>query len=186
MRRHHTLPSTVAILAVTLALSGRTDPYTAKPNSTPVAPSTVQNAGEPPAPPPASAGGQAVADIQHTPQGAIARFASLYTNWSYATLAHDQLTLATISVGAARLAERQAAATSRADSTITRARLSSHGQVLAVSADLARRGWWIVVTCERTTGGGEYEGLAASDHVTLVQLATVGGGWAVTQWLPQI
>jgi hypothetical protein len=92
----------------------------------------------------------------------------------------------TFSVGPARLAEQQAAATSRADSTITRARLSNHGQLLAVSPDLARHGWWILVTREQTTGGGEYEGLAASDHVTLVQLAAVNGGWAVSLWLPQI
>jgi hypothetical protein len=92
----------------------------------------------------------------------------------------------TFGVGPARLAEQQAAATSRADSTITRARLSNHGQLLAVSPDLARHGWWILVTREQTTGGGEYEGLAASDHITLVQLAAVNGRWAVSLWLPQI
>lgn len=43
----------------------------------------------------------------------------------------------------------------------------------------------MLVTREQTAGSGEYEGLAASDHVTLVQLAAVNGGWAVTQWLPQ-
>ena len=57
--------------------------------------------------------------------------------------------------------------------------------MLGVSPDLARSGWWVLVTREQTAGSGEYEGLAASDHVTLVQLAAVNGGWAVTQWLPQ-
>jgi len=90
-----------------------------------------------------------------------------------------------ISVGAARLAEQQAAAATRADNTLARARIANSGEVLSVSPDLARHGWWVVVTRERTVGDGEYEGLASGVHVTLVQLASVGDGWAVSQWLPQ-
>jgi hypothetical protein len=186
MRRQHPTLSAVAILAVTILLSGCTDPYTAKQQPTRASRATgVQNTGEPAAPPPAPAAGQSVVDAQSTPQNAISLFARLYANWSYATLTHDQLTLAAMSVGTARLAEQQAAASSRADSTLSRARLSNQGQVLGVSPDLARSGWWIVVTREQTTGSGEYEGLPATDHVTLVQLAAVNGGWAVSLWLPQ-
>jgi hypothetical protein len=186
MRRQQRTLSTVAILALTIALSGCTDPYTTKQQPSEASQAAgVQNAGEPSAPPPAPPAGQSVADAQNTPQDAISLFARLYTNWSYATLTHDQLTLAAISVGPARLAEQQAAASSRADSTLARARLSNTGEVLAVSPDLARHGWWIVVTREQTTGSGEYEGLPATDHVALVQLARTSSGWAITQWLPQ-
>ena len=186
MRRQHPTLSTVAILALTILLSGCSDPYTAKQQPTGASrAAVVQNAGEPSAPPPTPAAGQSVADAQNTPQDAISQFARLYANWSYATLTHDQLTLAAMSVGPARLAEQQAAASSRADSTLARAHLSNHGGVLAVSADLTRSGWWIVVTREQTTGSGEYEGLPATDHVTLVQLAVVNGRWAVSLWVPQ-
>ena len=44
---------------------------------------------------------------------------------------------------------------------------------------------WTIVTREQTSGAGEYEGLPAAYHVTLAKLAAVGGGYAVSEWLPQ-
>lgn len=145
----------------------------------------VQNVGEPRAPAPRQAGAQAPIDTRRTPRQAILQFAGRYANWTYETLATHQLSLASISVGAARLAEQQAAAATRADATLARARIANSGEVLSVSPDLARDGWWVVVTRERTVGNGEYEGLAPGLHVTLVQLAFVGNRWAASQWLPQ-
>jgi hypothetical protein len=54
----------------------------------------------------------------------------------------------------------QVAASEFADGTLAHARSANSGQVLSVSADLARAGWWVVVTREHTSGGGEYAGLA--------------------------
>jgi hypothetical protein len=173
-------------VAIVLGAGGCSDPYAIKAGSVGTGASSVQNVGEPPAPAPRQDGAGGVFDPQATPQAAIARFAEVYANWSYRSLARDQVLLASMSVGAARLAERQAAASTRADGTLARARISNRGSLLSVSADLARAGWWVVVNREQTFGRGEeYEGLAASDHVVLVQVARVGDGWAVSQWLPQ-
>jgi hypothetical protein len=90
-----------------------------------------------------------------------------------------------MSVGAARLAEQQAVATSEGDRAIRQGHIHNSGQVVGVGPDLAHGGMWVVVTRERTGGATQYEGLPASYHVTLAQLARVTGGYAVSQWLPQ-
>jgi hypothetical protein len=176
----------LAGVLIVFGLTGCSDPYAARPagGAQPLS-AGVQNGGEPRAPAPRQAGAPAPLDVQRTPQGAIALFASRYSNWSYRTLAREQLALAAISVGAARLSERQAAASTSADSTLARAHIANSGTVISVSADLARAEWWVLVTRERTSGGGEYAGLAPGFHVTLVQVAAVPGGWAVSQWLAE-
>jgi len=123
--------------------------------------------------------------VQPTPQRALAQFADHYVNWTYSTLAGDQRSLAGMSVGAARLSEQQAAARSQADTTIARGRIWNRGQAISIDRNLAHRGMWVVVTREQTGGESEYEGLSASYHVALAQLAAVPGGYAVNQWLPQ-
>lgn len=176
------IAAALLLAALTLAASGCSNPYA----NTPAPPSqsaTVQNTGEPPAPAPTA--GQLPARLQATPQAALAQFAGLYTNWTWRTLVADQQTLAAIGTGAARLAEQQAAASSRADSTLARGHVANHGELLGATPDLHRAGWWIVITSEQTTGSAEYETLPASDHVTLAQVQRTGGGWAVSQWLPQ-
>ena len=90
-----------------------------------------------------------------------------------------------MSVGAARLAEQQAAASSEADTTIARGRIWNSGQIVSIAADVSRPGTWDIVTREQTGGSTEYEGLPAAYHVTLAQLARVPGGFAVSEWLPQ-
>lgn len=185
-RRAQLLCCALAGVVIVLGLAACSDPYAAHPTGGAPSPSAgVENAGEPPAPSPRPAGAQAPIHVQATPQAALLQFASRYSNWSYRTLAREQLALSSISVGAARLSERQAAASTRADSTLARSHISNSGTVLSVSADLARPGWWVVVTREHTSGNGEYAGLAPGYHVTLARLASVPGGWAVSQWLPQ-
>ncbi len=44
---------------------------------------------------------------------------------------------------------------------------------------------WVIVTREQTGGDTQYEGLPAAYHVTLAKLASVPGGYAVSEWLPQ-
>jgi hypothetical protein len=176
------IPVCLALAAV--ALAGCTNPD---------APSTVnstessspQNPGEPTAPPPPSPSTQTPANVQATPTKALAAFAQLYVNWSYHTLSTDQRTLAAISVGAARLSERQAAASSQDDTTIAAGHIWNSGQVISISPDLTRAGSWVIVTHEQTGGNTQYEGLPAAYHVTIAQLANVPGGYAVQEWLPQ-
>ena len=43
----------------------------------------------------------------------------------------------------------------------------------------------MIVTREQTGGNTQYEGLPAAYHVTIAQLASVDGGYAVERWLPQ-
>jgi len=185
MSRHAVRPIIpVCVLLAAVALTGCTNPD---------APSSVQgtstgspqNTGEPPAPVPPTPAAQAPAGVQPTPAKALAAFSALYTNWTYRTLSSNQQRLAAMSVGAARLAEQQAAASSRADTTITRGHIYNTGQIISIAPDASRPDRWVIVTREQTSGDTQYEGLPATYHVTLAQLARLPGGYAVSQWLPE-
>jgi hypothetical protein len=175
----------VCLLLGALALAGCTNPDAPSTGPHTVGPASPQNAGEPPAPAPASPAAQTPADVQPTPLAALSAFSRLYSNWTYRTLTSDQRALAAMSVGAARLAEQQAAASSEADTTIARGHIWNSGQIVSIASYLARPGTWAIVTSEQTGGSTEYEGLPAAYHVTLAQLARVAGGFAVSEWLPQ-
>ncbi len=172
-------------LMASVALAGCTNPDAPTASTSGPASSSPQNAGEPPAPTPPSASTQAPLDVQATPNKAIAAFAELYVNWTYRTLGEHQRTLAAMSVGAARLSEKQAAASSRGDTTIARGHIYNRGQIVSIARDLTAADSWVIVTREQTGGDSQYEGLPAAYHVTIAQLAGVPGGYAVEQWLPQ-
>lgn len=173
------------LLCASVALAGCTNPDASSSPASSTRTASPQNAGEPPAPAPPSPAAQAPAGVQPTPTLALTAFARRYTNWTYRTLSADQRSLAAISVGAARLAERQAAVSSQGDTTIARGHIYNRGQLVSIARDLARAGWWVIVTREQTGGDTQYEGLAAAYHVTIATLANVTGGYAVEQWLPQ-
>lgn len=175
----------VCLLLVAVALAGCTNPDAPSAVRSTEASASPQSPGEPAAPPPPSPGPQAPADVQPTPTKALAAFAQLYVNWSYRTLSADERTLAEISVGAARLSERQAAASSQDDTTIAAGHIWNSGQVVSIAPDLTRAGAWVIVTHEQTGGNTQYEGLGAAYHVTIARLANVPGGYAVEEWLPQ-
>jgi hypothetical protein len=175
----------VGVLAVMVLFAGCSNPDAPRGGSTTSPTGSPQNAGEPTAPPPVSPASQTPANVQATPSATLAAFSRLYSNWTYRTLASDQLRLAAMSVGAARLAEQQAAASSHADTTITRGHIWNSGQIVSIAGDLARPGAWVIVTREQTGGSTQYEGLPASYHVTVARLARVPGGYAVSEWLPQ-
>ena len=175
----------VCLLLAVVALAGCTNPDAPSAVQGTTSTASPQNPGEPPAPAPPAPAAQAPAGVQPTPAKALAAFSELYTNWTYRTLGSNQRTLAAMSVGAARLAEQQAAASSRADTTITRGHIYNSGQIISIARDLARPDMWAVVTREQTGGDTQYEGLSATYHVTLAQLARVSSGYAVSQWLPQ-
>jgi hypothetical protein len=178
-------PLAIGLALGVVALAGCRNPDASSTTKTKTADVSPQNAGEPAAPPPTSPRAQTPADVQPTPSKAISAFVALYVNWNYRTLVEHQRTLAAISVGAARLSERQAATSSQGDQTIARGRIYNRGQIVSVAEDQRRAGWWVIVTREQTGGNTQYEGLPAAYHVTTAQLATVPGGYAVDQWLPQ-
>lgn len=178
----HRVPTCLAALTAALAalaLSGCSNPDAAPPGG-------GEGAREPglPAAPPAAAGA-APADVQRTPEAAILQYARLWVNWTSASLAARQMRLAAISVGAARLTDRQDAAQARRDGALASSGVRNEGQVVSVSRDRGAAGTWVLVTRERTSGGREYEGLPARYHVTLARLRRERHGWAVSEWLPQ-
>jgi hypothetical protein len=179
------------LLLAAVALTGCTNPDApttagagaADTTTTPAA--APQSPGEPRGPAPPSASSQAPSRVQSTPQATLATFAELYVNWNYETLSAQQTALAAMSVGAARLAEQQAAATSQSDNTIAQGHIHNSGRVVSIGRDLTQAGTWVLVTREQTGGNSHYQGLPGGYHVTLAQLARVAGGYAVSQWLPQ-
>jgi len=186
MRRHFVkglIPVCLALAVVGLA--GCTNPDAPGAVQSTTSSATPENPGEPPAPVPPAPAAQAPAGIQPTPTKALTAFAELYVNWTYRTLSSNQRTLAGMSVAAARLAEQQAAASSQTDTTIARGHIWNTGEIVSIARDLTRPDMWVVVTREQTGGDTQYEGLPASYHVTLAQLAHVPGGYAVSQWSPE-
>jgi len=141
--------------------------------------------GEPKAPAAPTPATEQPAAPKSTPRQALEAFAVIYVNWSYLDLQAQQRTLADMSVGAARLGEKQAAAANAADPTIREGHIHNSGRVVAVSEDLETRGGWVIVTRERTGGSTQYQGLPAALHVTVARVARVPGGYAVSEWLPQ-
>jgi hypothetical protein len=178
------LPIAAVLCAVALAGCSNPDAPVATTQST-TSSSTVQNAGEPPAPAPRAPSAESPYRVKPTPTQALEAFAGLYINWSYRTLSAQQHTLAAVSVGPARLAERQAAAASEGDTAIARGQIWNRGSVVSVAPETGTPEEWVVVTREETGGNTQYEGLGASYHVTLARLASVPGGYAVQEWLPQ-
>jgi hypothetical protein len=194
----HTLTLTAAAAAI--AGCGISNPYqhtagstastsTSTPTSTASSPAAnpAQNPGEPPAPPPPAPASQAPASVRSTPAGAITQFATLYMNWTWRTLAANERKLAALSVGPARLSEQQAAAAAVGDSTIAQSRVVNSGQIISIAPSRTNPTQWVVVTREQTGGNSQYDGLQASYHVTLAELAQLkNGGWTVSEWLPQV
>lgn len=186
MRRHALrVLVLLAVLFAVAAFSGCANPDAPSTTTEPTSTSSPQNAGEPPAPLPPSSQAQAPDGVQPTPVKALEAFARLYVNWTYRTLTSDQRKLAAMSVGAARLAERQAAASSQADTTITRGHIYNTGQIVSVAPDLSQPGTWAIVTREQTGGNSEYQGLQAAYHVTLAKLAHIQQGYVIESWSPE-
>jgi hypothetical protein len=175
----------LAVAAATLALGGCSNPDAPAVSRGSVQEPGISSPGEPKSAPPPPALSYTAASVKRTPAEALASFAAMYVNWSYRNLASEQRALAAISVGAARMAELQAAATSSSDTTISRARVANRGTVVSVARDRTQASAWVLVTREQTSGSGDYEGLPGSYHVTVARLASVPGGYAVSEWLPQ-
>lgn len=173
------------LFAIAVAIGGCSNPDAPTADRRPRSSIQVQNAGEPPAPSPASPLSETPAGVQATPTAALAAFSRLYSNWNYRTLTDNQRKLAAMSLSAARLAEKQATASSRADTTIVGGHIWNTGQIISIANDIAQPGIWTIVTREQTGGSTQYEGLPATYHITLARLASLPNGYAVSEWLPQ-
>lgn len=190
------------VLAVTLAgCLSITDPDATQPSSATTASASTDTAtaastGNPvPAP---ERGGRIPSAARHaqtqlahgaassTPQAALARYASLWCNWTAATVIARQRRLAATSLGQARAQALAAAASLQGDATLAASHVANSGSVIAITPGLgAASGDWVIVTKETTSGEGDYAGLPATVHVTYAQLTDTSGGWVVTLWSPQ-
>lgn len=176
----------LSLAATAVVLAGCANPDARPVASEPARQAGISSPGEPSAPRPPPSSSYAARDLSATPTAALAAFASLYVNWSYRDLAAEQRALAGMSVGAARAAELQAAATSASDSTLGRARIANHGTIVSIAPDRDLDGAWVLVTREQTSGSGDYEGLPPAYHVTVARVERLTGGYAVREWLPQL
>jgi hypothetical protein len=121
-----------------------------------------------------------------SPQAAIARYTSLWVNWTAQSIPAQQRQLAAISLGQARAQALQAATSLQNDTQLAQNQVSNTGSLLAATPGQgAAAGKWIVVTQESTTGQGDYQGLPRSLHVIYAQLTQTPEGWVISGWSPQ-
>jgi hypothetical protein len=200
------LTTTVAALlaaAVVLAGCGLTDPYIA--SSTPshsstsatATTTTTSAAADTRDPAPERGGTIPVSDrraLTHVTAGAgqptaratVTLYAQLYINWQATTLATVQRHLAQISIGAARQAAGQQAASASTQTMLRADHVANTGQVVsAQSGQGPERGRWVIVTREQTSGRGPYRGLPWQLHITLATVTHTRHGWVISQWSPQ-
>ncbi len=166
----------LVLVALTVVGCGLDDPYAARSTSTSEGPTAPISEVEAPRDRTAA-----------TPALALQRFASLYVNWTAATLEARQRQLASVSIGRARAGAVRAADAAAVDKTRLRARVRNRGSVISVSPGTGRaRGRWVVVTVETTTGRGPYAGLPPDSlHVTYATVARVDRGFVVSSWSPR-
>ena len=119
-----------------------------------------------------------------TPTAALERYASVWSNWTAATVVARQRQLAGMSLGQARAQAEQAIASFKNDQTLARSHVANSGQVVAIAPALHAPGQWVVVTSEATSGQGDYAGLPPTLHVTYAQVTNTNRGFVVSRWSP--
>jgi hypothetical protein len=122
----------------------------------------------------------------NTPIGALERYATVWSNWTAATVIARQRELAGMSLGQARAQAEQAIASLQHDQTLAKSQVANSGQVVAIAPSLHTPGEWVVVTSETTTGQGDYAGLPATLHVTYAHLTHTSRGYVISQWSPRL
>jgi len=189
-------PAAIAVVALTLAGCGISNPYqsdrratSSTTTTTPATSTTVSTASRPPGrlhehdgPPTRATGPVSHAALTSTPQQALQRYGTLYVDWSASVLPAHARQLAALSVGQARQSALASAANARA---LQRYQVSNSGSVVAIAPGIgAQRGKWAVVTDEQTTGTGPYLGLPITSHVTWATLQRLKGGYVIASWAP--
>jgi hypothetical protein len=179
--RWRALCATLAVLLI--AGCGAATRERTAPASTPVA--QAQRTHEYPAqtasPP------QQAADPGTSATDAIRAFATVYINWTPATVATQMEQLAARSVGQARAAMQLAAAETAHDYELQQGGISNSGAVEAISPLPSAGDRYIVVTRESTTATNTtaYQGLRPAWHVAIATVARLQGGWVVSGWQPE-
>jgi outer membrane protein TolC len=152
-------------LALVLAGCGLRDPYSQPPS-------------KPAVPPPA----KPAPSTPDTPAATIARFATAWVNWNYATLASERHELLTLSTGGLAAELREEAARATTTRLIEVSGAYSRGRYVGTIADGS--GPTVVVTYEEVAPeGGQAQ---AAYQVYLARTARTTNGWRITQWQPAI
>lgn len=123
-----------------------------------------------------------------TPTGAIEVFATVYINWTAATVSSRMRALAKLSIGQARSAVLLAAAQTGQDYELARSGIANSGTVEAIARLAGSNDEYVVVTKERTTASNTsaYQGLAPAWHLALASVTRLApDNWAVSAWQPQ-
>ena len=121
-----------------------------------------------------------------TPAEAVERFATLYINWDYRTLAHVQRRLAAMSVGEAATTQARAVTRTRHDYELRRGRVVNSGRIVTLSRSRPpARASYLVVTLERTTRPRVNDDHRPAYHLADATTEAVDGGWAVSTWEPK-
>jgi hypothetical protein len=182
--------SAVVTLALCLAASGCTDPYSEPASRTPPSTSGTTHAAaaestgdtrplEPtPAPP------IAVGSVATPSPAALARaYARAVVNWDWHTLANRLKGLRERSASALSADLAGAIRATRADESLARDRPASHGVVVAVSVQgrgVSRR--LVVVTRERETASGVDPLGPATHRVYFGKARRIADGWRMVGW----
>jgi hypothetical protein len=178
--------SLAAVLALVACASGcgLGDPYDATQTQTAgeTAPRVVDNELQPARPyrdaPPNS-------EPAPSARIAIERFARLYINWTYRSLASHRRQLAAMAVGEAAATQRRAAAETGRDYELRAGKVANHGEIVALAEARDGSDRWVLVTRETTTGEDVYAALPPEYHVTIATAVELQNGWAVSRWEPQ-
>lgn len=118
-----------------------------------------------------------------TPAAALGRYARLYLNWSWTTVASAEQQLAALSQGQAHA--QALASAQQPPAQLARYQVQNAGQLAAIAPGQGpESGKWAVVADERTTGNGPYEGLPPISEVIWATVARARRGWIVTGWYP--
>ena len=125
-------------------------------------------------------------NAQRAPRAAVAAFCAQWVNWSWRTIARQQLRLAELATGALARGLAAEAKRSGGDETLRRDRLGARGNVVAVALrpGAAAREAVCVAREERLEAGrAELEG--GAHRVYLATVERTRSGWAVRRWEPQ-
>jgi hypothetical protein len=144
---------------------------------------------------PTPAGPVDVAGGWRTPSGAVSAFATVYINWTAATVASRLRALARASVGQARAVMSTEAQEVGRDRELHAGEIANAGTVESVAALAPRDGApdgepreYTVVTRERTSAARDdaYRGLVAEWHVSVATVTRRADGlWVVSGWQPE-
>jgi hypothetical protein len=131
---------------------------------------------------------ETAAGASATPARAISAFASVYINWTAATISADMRALEASSVGQARSVAALAAAQTANDYELQRGGIANSGTVEAVAPLPGQPDRYVVVTRELTsaTNTAAYQGLGPAWHVAIATVSELSPGrWVVSGWQPE-